>query len=30
LEQHFPVNNDEFLETDVDYSSVHEDIKEAE
>ncbi|MGQ5218214.1 acetolactate decarboxylase [Staphylococcus equorum] len=30
LEQHFPVNNDEFLETDIDYSSVHEDIKEAE
>lgn len=30
LEQHFPVSNDEFLKTDIDYSSVHEDIKEAE
>ncbi|MCD8891925.1 acetolactate decarboxylase [Staphylococcus nepalensis] len=30
LEQHFPVNNQDFLETDVDYSTVHEDIKQSE
>lgn len=30
LEQHFPVNNQTFLEADIDYSNVEEDIKEAE
>src|SRR5699024_4282266 len=30
LEQHFPVNDQTFLVADIDYSNVHEDIKEAE
>ena len=30
LEQHFPVNNATFLESDIDYSTVHEDIKQSE
>src|SRR5699024_8299327 len=30
LEQHFPVNNATFLEYDIDYSTVHEDIKQSE
>lgn len=30
LEQHFPVNNQAFLDTDIDYSTIDEDIKEAE
>lgn len=30
LEQHFPVTNDRFMKSDIDYSSLNEDIKEAE
>ncbi|WP_436854449.1 acetolactate decarboxylase [Staphylococcus caeli] len=30
LEQHFPVNNQTFLETDIDYTRISEDITEAE
>lgn len=30
LEQHFPTDNEEFLEADIDYSNINEDISEAE
>ncbi|MBF7016257.1 acetolactate decarboxylase [Staphylococcus durrellii] len=30
LEQHFPTDNKEFLEADIDYSNISEDISEAE
>ncbi|MGS0651118.1 acetolactate decarboxylase, partial [Staphylococcus arlettae] len=30
LEQHFPVNNEAFLTTDIDYANIDEDIRETE
>lgn len=30
FEQHFPVTNDRFMKSDIDYSTLNEDIKEAE